>query len=330
MSAIVTWAKKTAIDDTDLTQTKITVERQFEVLGKVVTDNHRDDAETYPSPGMDPIVQALEGVVEGRVGGKLSQDDFDAAVAEGKRRHANEEPPGYKEKEAEKQHLPEGVAGDYLVWVQSIAESRRRGLDLLIVTSDEKEDWYWRAKETVIGPRPELAKEFWDATGRRLFLLTPIEFMRRYKSQGGNVSEQALTEAEGKATLPEQVTYEERRDTAQWSLDAVRQLLAILDTQAPVQAAVIRAAAANGGLVDRQKVFELGNYGPKRMLRGFTRPVRRVSRLLQETGDLDLQAPEMLTPRYDFYGLADAFQIPDEVVELLDGRDDDTEATSPE
>ncbi len=318
--AIETWAKQTTLDEGDLQQARILVTRQFEVLRRLVADTHRDDVESYPSPGMDPIVRALEGLLDGRAGPPLPGIEYRAAVDEGKRRHAKGEPPGYKEKASEKEHLPEGVSGDYLVWSQSIAEAKRRGSDLLIITGDEKEDWYWRSKETVIGPRTELAKEFWDATGRRLYLLTPIEFLRRYQAQGGNVSDQVLEEAEKQAapmTAVSQKDEEQVVETATWTPGAVQELLAALDVEAPVQAAVIRAAAANGGVVDRHQVYQLGHYSENRMLRGFTKPVRRVSRRLQEVGDLDLRVQEMLRPRYDYGVQANAFEIPVEVVEIL-------------
>jgi hypothetical protein len=100
-----------------------------------------------------------------------------AAVEEGRRRHSSQLPPGYKESAKDKEHLAEGVSGDYLVWLQSVQEAERRDLDLLIVTADEKEDWYWRLRETVIGPRPELSKEFWDRTGHQLFNAYPSRIL---------------------------------------------------------------------------------------------------------------------------------------------------------
>jgi predicted nucleic acid-binding protein len=315
--ALEAWAKQTAIDDEDLEQARLLVGRQFEVLGKLVTDNHRDDVEVYPSPSMDPVVQRLEALLDGKVGKPLTVEAFDAAVEEGRRRHRAEKPPGYKEKAADKEHLREGVSGDYLVWVQSVAEAKFRNLDLMIVTADEKEDWYWRFRDALIGPRPELAKEFWDETERTLIILTPIEFMRRYRCSGGPVPDSALRAAERNEALEGAV--EELGNTAldTWTAPAVHQLLAKLDGQAPVQAAAIRAAAHNGGVVSREEIYHLGEYSPKRMLRGFTRPVRRISRLLQETGDLGLDVSEMLRPRYDFGVQANAFEIPPEVVEIL-------------
>ncbi|MEV4344721.1 PIN-like domain-containing protein [Actinoplanes sp. NPDC049596] len=316
--ALSQWAKKTALDDDELGQALEGVARQFEVLNKTVADNHSDDVERYPSPSRDPIVQRLESLLDGRVGAALTLEEYSAAVEEGKRRHKEQMPPGYKENAKNKEHLPEGVAGDYLVWLQSVREAEQRKLDLMIVTADEKEDWYWRLRETVIGPRPELAKEFWDMTGRQLFMSTPLEFLRRYKDLGGDVSEAALAEAERQTTPQETAREPEgRQTTAVWTPSGVSQLLSRLDVEAPVQAAVIREAAENGGIIDRERVFEIGEYGPSRMLRGFTRPVSRITRSLQASGVVDLEVPEMLRPRYDYGVQANAFQVPDEVVRIL-------------
>lgn len=77
--------------------------------------------------------------------------------------------------------------------------------------------------------------------------------------------------------------------------------------------------------LDRLKVYELGGYHRNRMLRGFTRPVSRVSRALQARGEVDLGAPDILRPRYDYGVQANAFEVPEEVVQILiqfpDGHD---------
>lgn len=316
--ALTIWAKKVAVDESDLEQALDAVTRHFEVLHETVADNHGDDVERYPSPGKDPIVERLESILAGRVGPALSAEEYAAAVKEGKLRHENQIPPGYKENLKDKEHLAEGVAGDYLLWLQSTREAERRQLDLLIVTADEKEDWYWRLRETVIGPRPELSKEFWDLTGRQLFMLSPFDFMKRLQALGGKVSETALKEfAETVMNAVDASRETKDRTDGKWTANAVLRLLSILDYEAPVQAEVIRAAAANGGSVERTQVYAIGQYDPNRMLRGFTRPVARVTRKLQAEGDVGLRVPDMLRPRYDYGVQANAFEVPREVVDLL-------------
>lgn len=319
--AVSGWAKKVAVDESDLAQTLDLVDQQFELLHAAVADVHSDDVENYPSPSKDPIVARLALLLDGRVGPALDPEAYAAAVDEGTKRHGQGVPPGYKENAKDKAHLKEGVAGDYLVWLQSVQEAERCNLDLLIVTADAKEDWYWRLRETLIGPRQELAKEFWDLTGRQLFMLNPLEFLVRYNAaQGGGVSESVLVEAERHATPPgpdRESAGQAREDS--WTPGGVEALLTDLEFAGPVQAAVIRAAAANGGILDRASVYELGSYRPSRMLRGFTRPVSRVTRALQATGDVGLNVPDMLRPLYHSGVQATAFEIPAEVVEILGG-----------
>jgi hypothetical protein len=60
-------------------------------------------------------------------------------------------------------------------------------MDLLIVTRDEKEDWWWRQQAVFVGPRPEVLK-FVEALLDYLdvFRARYDEFQqRRGKSKGG-------------------------------------------------------------------------------------------------------------------------------------------------
>ncbi len=104
-----------------------------------------------------------------------------------------------------------------------------------------------------------------------------------------------------------------------WTLQAVSTLLAWLDSDSPVQAEVIRAAAAGEGTVDREAVYGLGEYPPGRMLRGFARPVQRLTRRLQQERKLSVEAPPMLLPVYEKGVQAIAFQVPQAVVDVLQG-----------
>jgi hypothetical protein len=63
--------------------------------------------------------------------------------------------------------LPEGGAGDYLVWYEATRYAKEQDRDLLIVTRDQKQDWWWRQQADFIGPRPELTLEYHRLTGRR-------------------------------------------------------------------------------------------------------------------------------------------------------------------
>ena len=80
---------------------------------------------------------------------------------------------------------------------------------------------------------------------------------------------------------------------------------------------VIRVAAAKGGRIDREDVYELCGYDDDRMLRGFTRPAARITRDLQAEGLVSHGVEPALTSIYIGVKAA-AFRIPVEMVTILE------------
>ena len=114
--------------------------------------------------------------------------------------------------------------------------------------------------------------------------------------------------------------------SARWTRQAVAELLKRLDQEGREQADVIRFAAEQGGIIDRDRIYEIADYSEDRMLRGFTRPTARITRSLQEDGILSPNVEPMLTPIYEGGVTAVRFEIPLEVVEIL--SDDDESSSS--
>jgi hypothetical protein len=80
------------------------------------------------------------------------------------------------------------------------------------------------------------------------------------------------------------------------------------------QAHALRSALDHGGFVSREEVYELAGRGPNEILRGFTRPLKRALRSLQERGIIpdDPSLPLPLDARYsEGSGRADGFQVPE-------------------
>jgi hypothetical protein len=85
-----------------------------------------------------------------------------------------------------------------------------------------------------------------------------------------------------------------------WDVPTATRFLELLEWGGrPVQAAVIRAAAAAGGRISRAEVYNIGAFGPERKLKGFTRPINRVVNEMQLAGDLAVDAVSPLEPVYD-------------------------------
>ncbi|GAA1274056.1 hypothetical protein GCM10009609_41480 [Pseudonocardia aurantiaca] len=228
----------------------------------------------------EPVLRALETLLDGRVGRADEPADWEAAVADGIARIARRQPPGYRDADKAGSTLPEGPTGDYLVWRQAVEEARSRGTDLLIVTADQKADWWWRYGPDLIGPRVELVAEFAAEAGGRLFMMRPADLLRRAAALAVQVRRESVADAEQVAATAA---------GSVWTAAGVTALFERLDAESPEQAALIRAAAANGGRVERDEVD--GLLPPdETALRAFATPVARVTRELQDAG---LVAPDV-------------------------------------
>jgi hypothetical protein len=116
----------------------------------------------------DPIREKIDLLFTGRVGPELEQESLDTIFKEGAERYQRMMPPGYsdKPKENEDDHEFEYGGrvyrreyGDLILWKQLLQECQQRKVtDVLFVTDDDKEDWWWRPSGRTIGPRPELVR----------------------------------------------------------------------------------------------------------------------------------------------------------------------------
>ena len=174
--ALGIWAKALGVGDGELEELTGRVDSFF---GSLKNKLHEALPDTEAGHGEDSILEQLEIILAGHVTAPLERKEWDECVAEASRRIAAREPPGYVDAEKQEGDLPEGGAGDYLVWYQATRYAQERDRDLLIVTRDQKEDWWWRQQSKLIGPRPELASEYHGLTGHRLFLMRPSDLLAR-------------------------------------------------------------------------------------------------------------------------------------------------------
>ena len=123
----------------------------------------------------DSIVIRLDSILQGRVGNPLSADRKRAAInQEAPQRFADKQPPGYMD--ANKKNG--NSVGDYLIWIETLAESARLKVDVLFVTGDTKEDWWRQERGQAKGPHPQLVGEMQEVAGVRLFMLRPASFLK--------------------------------------------------------------------------------------------------------------------------------------------------------
>lgn len=304
---IKTWVKNTAASEGVVAQIRAAMADFQEKIATCVEDETGDkDGVGYQVP-QDAIVVALRSLLTiGRVGPAPTSAERDQWLGEASSRVERGLPPGFKDAAKEARGSTDGAAGDYLVWRQSLNEAKRRDLPLVIVTGDEKEDWWWRHRSTLLGPRSELVEECHSETGRALVLLRPQDLVQLADALDVKVDPAAAAEIE-----------RARASDSVWTPQAVEALLGMLQEEGWPQADVIRTAAEGGGYITRDEIFAICEYDEDRMLRGFTRPVRRLTRLLVDQGFFAAEPRDMLTPDYSEGPVASGFEIPPEVVEIL-------------
>jgi len=257
----------------------------------------------------DPVLDQLRALLNGKVGRKPTDAEWQVAVKEGNERAERHEPPGYRDAEKAGSDLPEGAAGDYLVWLQATDEATRRGLDVLLVTGDEKEDWWWRHRSEFLGPRVELVAEYKARDGHQLYIMRPIDLLKRSSALQVVVRKESVDDVERVSR--------ESQQRSLWSAAGVAVLLERLESEGREQAEVIRVAALRGGTINREDVYEICGYENDRMLRGFTLPTARITRDLQQDGIVAEGADPVLTTVYRGGVKAAAFRIPAEMSTIL-------------
>ena len=104
---------------------------------------------------------------------------------------------------------------------------------------------------------------------------------------------------------------EEREDgPSAWSQVAMLELLRRLRSESWPHADIIEWAARHGGSASREDVYRIAEYSEDRMLRGFTRPPRRITRNLIREGILPSEAGWPLVTNYRQGVLASHFTVP--------------------
>ena len=267
----------------------------------------------------DDVLSALEGVLRGKVGPPLDDDALRAAHEEGLRRVEQRIPPGYMDKQKE----DEGAAGDYMVWEQLLLEASERQCDVLFVTADAKEDWWRRESGESRGPRIELVNELRERCGSRLFMLRPPSLLIH---AGPVLSITVREESAQNADTVDRLVAGIETLYGGWDDQSLDLLMKRLAEEAPVQAQVIKQAAGQGGFIDRDTVYAAGDYPASRSLRGFTRPVNRITQILLDEGHLSGDPAEVLSAVYHDDlpnpSMAAGFQLHPAVLQLLEGRGD--------
>ncbi len=182
--------------------------------------------ETY----RDPVLSSLESLLDGRVGLPYSFEREEEEKREAQRRIKLKIPPGFSDKD--KGETPEG---DYLVWSQILDEAEKSDKNVLLITRDQKPDWWRKSGSNILGPRGELVRELMARTNGkgRLFLLTPKRFLGWTQSLFGvSVSEGTIGDIE---RVDSQLSGKQAASWTKEELDLFDGLLDQSDGRSPIE-----------------------------------------------------------------------------------------------
>lgn len=288
--SFASWANRVALAEDQRSSAQAELRSAFECVKKIVEDFVGPEKRLRErDTQLDSILTSITELLENRAGSPLPPEEHSAALKEAARRTQLGEPPGYRDA---KKRDDERVAGDYLVWKQSIDQAKSRGLDLLLVTSDAKEDWWHIVHGETRGPRVELQRELWMQCGQRLFMLRPSRLISLHQRALGKSDPDIVRQ------LVRAEQAQENRQLA-WTPEQVRLVLDELVEYYPAQCEAVLRAVRNGGFVTRTDVYEIGGYEPGRTLRGFTRPVNRIAQAVFDPEGAAEDPIEVFTSRYD-------------------------------
>ena len=139
----------------------------------------------------DPILDRLTEIFDSKVGTKLPQATLDQIYKDGKIRFENEIPPGFRDGKKDESGNLYRKYGDLIIWHELINKAKEDTKDIVFVTDDKKDDWWYQYGGKTIGPLPFLVQEFKEETGRNFYMYTADRFLKAV----GQYSKKEVNEA---------------------------------------------------------------------------------------------------------------------------------------
>ncbi len=122
-----------------------------------------------------PPRDRLARLFDGKVGKPFGDSDLESRYRLAVSRAEQQIPPGYldKGKDGAKKY------GDTILWFQLIEHAKAASKPIILVTDENKDDWWLKNRGETIGPRPELIQEMHAEAKVQFHMYDTVEFMRR-------------------------------------------------------------------------------------------------------------------------------------------------------
>jgi len=141
----------------------------------------------------DPYLEQFVAIVGESVGQEPDQKHFEECCAKANERIEKQQPPGYRDA---KKPTPERY-GDVLIWFELPDHAQSTKKPIVLITDDEKDDWWQIVGGEKLGPRPELREEMRKVSGVEFYLANPAYFLEKVGEQlKVDVSKSSVDDAE--------------------------------------------------------------------------------------------------------------------------------------
>ncbi|MCE7010008.1 PIN-like domain-containing protein [Kibdelosporangium philippinense] len=253
LTQITQWVKIASLSTQDISTVVRTLRVAFDSVRDAIEEHEDNQNDLFAKDtNADPLIGELEQILDGRVGPPLPQEELPHLIEEGKRRVEAEIAPGFKDVKAKG---VDGAVGDFLVWEQVLRQAKLTGRDVLLVTAENKPDWWRMVRGELRSPHPDLIKELRTRAGVDIYMLQPQRLLdHAMAALKVSVHEGS---SESVARVGSSVAGQEDLSTGGWSAETLTELLSRLDQEYRVQAAAIRKAGKQGGRISRDEVYEL-------------------------------------------------------------------------
>ncbi|EJF39671.1 hypothetical protein HMPREF1141_1952 [Clostridium sp. MSTE9] len=175
-------------------QTKLNLQNDNPELDKIHEDlkawltNHQKTNLPFESYSNDPLADKILEIFDGKIGDEFTTEELSELKVEGEMRFKAKIPPGYKDydkikckSDTDKELYSENnFLGDLIIWKQILNFALSTNKDIILITEDEKEDWWYNVSGEKIGARLELRREFTQKTHQRFLIYNISGFLHYF------------------------------------------------------------------------------------------------------------------------------------------------------
>lgn len=133
-----------------------TVDKLHEIYSDICKELENEAKEYSKYLKNDNILNEITALFKNKVGNKYNDDELKKIYDEGKIRYEKKIPPGYEDSKTKKD---EQQYGDLVIWFQLMDMAKKDKTPIILITSEQKEDWWYKFRGEIISPRPELIEE---------------------------------------------------------------------------------------------------------------------------------------------------------------------------